>query len=77
MGSPIGFGIPVAREQSTPTRKFARTSAETCESTWSNWPEMQDRAIDNGTVLLWNLVLCASVGHFMRTLVYILPVRTE
>lgn len=56
------------------SRAFVRTSDdEACKSTtWSTLPEMQERAIENGTVLIWNLG--QSVGHFIRALIYILPV---
>lgn len=67
----IESGTPM-REESTSLREFVRTSDEECQSKWSTWPKMQERAIENGTVLVWNLG--DSVGHFLRTLVYILPV---
>ena len=62
------------REPSMPIHKFVQTSDEACSksTTWSTWPQAQERAIENGTVLVWNVV--SSIGHFMRTLVYILPV---
>lgn len=37
------------RERSMPVREFMRTSDEACEPTWSTWPEMQERAIQDGT----------------------------
>lgn len=54
------------------THEFVRTSVETCQSTWTTWPTIHDKAIENGTVLIWNVG--TSIGHFMKTLVYILPV---
>lgn len=61
------------RAQSMAAREFVRTSDEACESTWSTWPEMQERAIQAGTVLIWNFG--TSIGHFFKTLIYILQVR--
>ncbi|CAN0105416.1 unnamed protein product, partial [Scytosiphon promiscuus] len=42
-----------------------------CDARWTSWPQMQERAIANGTVIIWHIQ--ASVGNMMRTLTYILP----
>eukprot|EP00903_Cladosiphon_okamuranus_P009883 g9388.t1 len=53
------------------SHEFVQTSDEECESTWLSWPKMQEHAIENGTVLIWHMG--DSVGHFIRALIYVLP----
>jgi len=52
---------------------FVQASDAACSSEWAAWPEIHERAIAKGTYMVWNL--SSSVGHLMRTLMYILPVR--
>ena len=68
---------PDARRDSSfmSNHQFLQTSEEACESEWSTWPEMQERAIENGTVLVWNMG--SSVGHYIRALIYVLPVSAR
>jgi len=47
-------------------------SGGTCPELWSDWPEVQERALARGTVMVWNL--SSSIGNLMRTLMYVLPV---
>ena len=44
-----------------------------CPELWADWPVVQERALERGTVMVWNL--SSSMGNLMRTLMYILPVR--
>ncbi|CAN0074509.1 unnamed protein product, partial [Ectocarpus sp. 13 AM-2016] len=43
-----------------------------CDEYWTSWPAVQERAIADGTVMVWHMG--TSVGNLMRTLMYILPV---
>ncbi|CAM9707616.1 unnamed protein product [Ectocarpus sp. 8 AP-2014] len=42
-----------------------------CDEYWTSWPAVQERAIADGTVMVWHMG--TSVGNLMRTLMYILP----
>ncbi len=53
---------------------FLRSSTGECDALWGSWPEVQERAIADGTVMIWNMT--TSVGNLMRTLMYILPVSS-
>lgn len=44
-----------------------------CNELWSTWPAIQERAIANGTVLIWKMG--TSVGNIMKTFMFVLPVR--
>lgn len=44
-----------------------------CDELWSTWPAMQDRAVANGTVLIWKMG--TSIGNIMKTFMFVLPVR--
>lgn len=54
---------------------FVRSSTGECDALWGSWPEVQERAIADGTVMIWNMT--TSVGNLMRTLMYILPVSSD
>lgn len=43
-----------------------------CDVLWTSWPGVQERAIADGTVMVWDMK--TSVGNLMRTLTFILPV---
>ncbi|CAM9663168.1 unnamed protein product [Ectocarpus fasciculatus] len=43
-----------------------------CDEYWTSWPAVQERAIADGTVMVWHMG--TSVGNLMRTLMYIIPV---
>ncbi|CAN0223206.1 unnamed protein product, partial [Scytosiphon promiscuus] len=42
-----------------------------CDALWTSWPQVQERAIADGTVMVWSMK--KSVGNVMRTLTFILP----
>lgn len=52
---------------------FVRSTEGACDPLWTSWPRVQERAIADGTVMVWNMH--TSVGNLMRTLMFILPVR--
>lgn len=43
-----------------------------CDEQWSTWPAIQERAIENGTVMVWKMG--TSIGNIMKTFMFVLPV---
>lgn len=54
---------------------FVRTAdVGMCNELWSTWPAVQERAIENGTVMIWKMG--TSIGNIMKTFMFVLPVRS-
>ncbi|CAM9133912.1 unnamed protein product [Scytosiphon promiscuus] len=69
---PLYAGLGSATPFVPPPRDNAFLPMEgACDPLWTSWPQMQERAIADGTVMVWDMK--TSVGNLMRTLTSILP----
>ncbi|CAM9863238.1 unnamed protein product [Scytosiphon promiscuus] len=65
-------GLQVAAPSISSLEDSAFMATEgTCDALWASWPQVNERAIADGTVMIWRIK--TSVGNMMRALTYILP----
>ncbi|CAN0352336.1 unnamed protein product [Ectocarpus sp. 6 AP-2014] len=63
----FGTSVKVTLEEETEERtdRFVHTAGDDCDPMWTSWPAVQEAAIANGTVLVFDIY--ASVGNLFLT----------